>query len=362
MKHNSTIAERLIENGAGCLGGRVRVVIVAEAGVNHNGDPATGRRLIDAAKSAGADAVKFQTFRTENVVTRRAALAPYQRDNIGEGVSQFEMLRQLELGYEDFRSLRDHAVEVGVEFLSTPDDEESLDFLADQLRMAVIKIGSGEVTNLPFLRSIAAKAKPMIFSTGMSSLGEVERALGVLQSDRGGLVTVLHCTSSYPCDPQDVNLLAMCTIREAFNVPVGYSDHTLGAEVSLAAVALGATVIEKHLTLDKNMRGPDHAASLDPVEFAEFVRLIRRVELSLGDGIKRATASELITKASVQRRLVTARDVAKGALISWKDLAFKRADHGISVELADLVIGMCFSSQMPADSPIQWSDIGRPGS
>ena len=355
----SVISGRLIENSASRTGERSGVVVIAEAGVNHNGDAALARELTDAAKLAGADAVKFQTFRTENVVTRRAAMASYQLKNLGEGGSQFEMLKKLELAPADFRSLQQYAGSVGIEFLSTPDDEESLDFLVDELGMPVVKIGSGEVTNLPFLRRISAKAKPMILSTGMSSLGEVERALAILKGDSQQAVTVLHCTSSYPCDPRDANLLAMTSMREALKVPVGYSDHTLGSEVSLAAVALGATVIEKHLTLDKRMKGPDHAASLDPAEFADLVRGIRRVESALGDGIKRLTSGESATRALVQRRLVTARDVEKGQPILWKDLVFKRAECGIAVELADLVVGMSFTTKLPGDTPIQWSDVSQ---
>ena len=354
---DSAIARRLLDNCASRSDVRNSVVVIAEAGVNHNGDVALARELIDAAKSAGADAIKFQTFRTENIVTRRAAMAGYQRENLGEDGSQFEMLKNLELAFADFRNLDQYAADVGIEFLSTPDDDESLNFLVDALGMSVVKIGSGEVTNLPFLRSISLKAKPMILSTGMSSLGEVERALAVLRGDSQRAVTVLHCTSSYPCDPRDANLLAMATMRDALNVPVGYSDHTLGAEVALAAVALGATVIEKHLTLDKRMKGPDHAASLDPAEFTDLVRLIRRVESSLGDGIKRLTPGESTTRALVRRRLVTARDVEKGAAISWQDLVFKRAESGIPVELADSVIGMLLTSNLPRDTPIEWSDV-----
>jgi N,N'-diacetyllegionaminate synthase len=357
MKKQSAIAQRLIDNSLSPSNERRGVVVIAEAGVNHNGDVAVARGLIDAAKSAGADAIKFQTFITESVVTRRASMAGYQQKNLGESGSQFEMLKRLELSFVDFRVLQDFAGSLDIEFISTPDDPESLDFLVDDLAMPVIKIGSGEVTNLPFLRKISAKEKPMILSSGMSTLGEVERALAVLRSSAKQSVTVLHCTSSYPCDPSDANLLAMTSMREAFKVPVGYSDHTLGAEVSLAAVALGATVIEKHLTLDKQMHGPDHAASLDPQEFSDLVRLIRRVETSLGDGIKRPTGAELTTKGLVQRRLVTAREVREGAPISWADLVFKRAECGIAVQLADLVIGMSFATKLPADTPIQWTDV-----
>jgi N,N'-diacetyllegionaminate synthase len=357
MKHESAIARRLVQQCASHPAGRVPAIIIAEAGVNHNGDPRIARKLIDAAKSAGADVVKFQTFKTENVVTRRVEMAAYQRLNAGAADTQFEMLKKLELQADDFRSLCEYAASIGIEFMSTPDDQESLDFLTDDLCMAVIKIGSGEVTNLPFLRRIAAKSKPMIVSTGMSSLGEVERALAVLRSDDRAAVTVLHCTSSYPCDEGDVNLLAMNTIRDAFKVPVGYSDHTLGIEVALAAVALGATVIEKHLTLDKGMTGPDHAASLDPNEFTQLVAAIRRVEASIGDGIKRITRSEIATKALVQRRIVTSREVRPGEVVGWSDLAFKRAESGIGVEYADLLIGMSFAKNLSEDTPILWSDV-----
>jgi N,N'-diacetyllegionaminate synthase len=356
MERESLLARVLQENYRLRGGERSRVIVIAEAGVNHNGDAEIARRLIAAAKEAGADAVKFQTFQTENIVTRHAEMATYQKTNVGHGISQYEMLKSLELGFADFRELRDFANRSNIEFLSTPDDEASLDFLVDELGMAVVKIGSGEVTNLPFLAKIAAKRKPMILSSGMASLGEVEAALGTLRIAEKP-VTVLHCTTSYPCDPPDANLLAMSAIRSAFNVPVGYSDHTLGCEVSLAAVALGATVIEKHFTLDKHMTGPDHAASLDVIELAEFVRGIRKVEAALGDGIKRPTVAEQAIKASVRRRVVAAHDLSRGATLSWQDLVFKRAGSGIDVENAGLLIGMTLARSVAADCPIDWPDV-----
>jgi N-acetylneuraminate synthase len=333
------------------------VFIIAEAGVNHNGRLDLAMQLIEAARAAGADAVKFQTFKTEKVMTREVGMADYQRQNLGRAESQFEMVKRLELSYQDFVKLRDHARQIGILFLSTPDESESLDFLCDTLDLSWLKVGSGEITNFPFLRQIAKKRRPTILSTGMCDLGEVERALIPFQEAGCPELIVLHCTTNYPCPPEEVNLHAMVTLRDAFKVRVGYSDHTLGIDIPIAAVALGAEVIEKHFTLDKSMVGPDHLASLDPVELGEMVRSIRRVEAALGDGIKRPNPSELQTKQLVRRHLVSARRLEAGTILCESDLTLKRASAGIGPECFELVSGRKLLASLEADSPLSWNHL-----
>jgi N,N'-diacetyllegionaminate synthase len=334
------------------------VYIIAEAGVNHNGKFELARKLIDAAKATGADAVKFQTFKTEKILTQNASMATYQKNNLGSEDTQYQMIKALELSYGDFSNLKAYAESIGIDFLSTPDDEDSLDYLADELKLPWIKIGSGEVTNLPFLRRIAAKQKPLILSTGMSTLGEVERAVRIIREITKQELILLHCTTNYPCPPEEVNLRAMQTLKQAFNLKVGYSDHTIGSEVPVAAVALGAEIIEKHLTLDKDMVGPDHRASLDTAEFAEMVRQVRAIEKALGDGIKWPNPSEEKIKPLVRRRIVAAHDLPAGTCLDWAHLCFKRADQGLFVEQADSLIGRCITSDLVTDSPLDWHSIG----
>ena len=335
------------------------VYIIAEAGVNHNGDVALARKLVEAAHTAGADAVKFQTFKTEKILTRNTGMATYQKENLGSDETQFQMVKALELSYDDFADLKAHAESIGIDFLSTPDDEDSLDFLADELNLPWIKIGSGEVTNLPFLRRMAAKQKPLILSTGMSNLGEVERAVRLIRGINSQELVLLHCTTNYPCPPAEVNLRAMLTLQRAFNVRVGYSDHTVGSEVSVAAVALGAELIEKHLTLDKDMEGPDHRASLNPTEFGEMVRQVRAIEQALGDGVKWPNPSEEKIKPLVRRRVVAAHDLLKGTVIHWDHLSFKRANEGIYVDQAEHLIGRRLNATLAEDTPFTWSCLGE---
>ena len=249
--------------------------IIAEAGVNHNGSVELAKKLIDAAKDAGADAVKFQTFKAESVVVKDAQKAEYQKETTGEG-SQYEMIKKLELTEEDFRELADYAKEKDIMFLSSPFDKESVDLL-NELDVPAFKVGSGEITNLPLLRYIAKKEKPIILSTGMSTLGEIEEALDVIRSEGVEDIILLHCVSNYPARIEDVNLRALGTLKQAFKLPVGFSDHTLGITAPIAAVALGACVIEKHFTLDRNLPGPDHKASLEPEELKEMAKAIREV-------------------------------------------------------------------------------------
>lgn len=316
------------------------VYIIAEAGVNHNGSLEIARRLCDAAKSAGVDAVKFQTWQTDKISTQATVKAEYQSANTGDAAeSQYEMLRKLELPYADFMVLRDYCLEIGIDFLSTPDEEYSLAFLMDKLGLPLVKIGSGEVTNIPYLRQIASYKRPVILSTGMSNLFQVERAYDTLVSGGCPEVTLLHCTTNYPCPYEEVNLRAMLTMRERFGCRVGYSDHTLGIEVPVAAVALGAEVIEKHFTLDKNMPGPDHRASLDVDELSAMVTAVRHIERSLGDGIKRPNKSEIAIAPVVRKSIVAKKTITAGELFTVDNITVKRANGGIPASDWDSVIG-----------------------
>lgn len=304
------------------------VCIIAEAGVNHNGDVDTARRLVDAACAAGADCVKFQTFRAKNLAARGAGRAVYQEVAVGEG-SQQDMLRRLELSFEEFIGLKAYCIQAGIQFLSTPFDFESLDFLIS-LDMPFWKIPSGEITNLPYLLRIAGTGKPIVLSTGMSTLEEVGAALEILKKNGSGPVTLLHCNTEYPTPMKDVNLRAMLTLKDTFHCEVGYSDHTLGIEVPIAAAALGAAIIEKHFTLDRNMEGPDHRASLEPDELAAMVRGIRNVELALGTGVKQPSESERKNIAVARKSIVALTDIKKGELFTEENITVKRPGNGVS--------------------------------
>jgi N,N'-diacetyllegionaminate synthase len=319
--------------------------IIAEAGVNHNGDPDLARQLVDAAADAGADAVKFQTFTAARVVTREAPKAEYQQRTTGAEESQFDMLRRLELPHESHRELFERCQQRGIEFISTPFDETAADFLAE-LGVRRFKIPSGELTNHRFLRHVAAKGLPIICSTGMATLGEVEAALAAIESGGRCEVTLLHCVSNYPAAPETSNLRAMETMARAFGVPVGFSDHTMGIAVSTAAVALGATVIEKHLTLDRNLPGPDHAASALPEEFTALTDAIRQVESALGDGRKRPAASEAEVARVARRSLVAACDIAAGTVLSDEMLTTRRPADGLPPFWSEQLVGR------PARRPI----------
>lgn len=315
-------------------------MIVAEAGVNHNGDIEMAHRMIEVAAESGADLVKFQTFTADGLVTRWAEKAVYQKQTTEATESQYDMLRRLELNRQMHESLMAHCRERGIGFLSTPFDTVSVDLLVE-LGIERFKIPSGEITNLPYLRHIGRYGKPIILSTGMAKLGEIEAALSILEKagTQKGLITVLHCNTEYPTPISDVNLLAMLTIRDAFGVEVGYSDHTLGIEVAIAAVALGATVIEKHFTLDRSLPGPDHRASLEPDELKKMVKAIRNVELALGDGIKRPTPSEAKNKPIARKSLVAGRPISKGEIFTQDNLSVKRPGTGITPMRWDELIG-----------------------
>lgn len=314
------------------------VYIIAEAGVNHNGDIELAKKLIDEAKKSGADAVKFQTFKAEKLVTKAATKASYQNKNDKKSQSQYEMLKRLELTFKDFEELMAYSKEVGIEFLSSAFDLESIDFL-NNLEMSLFKVPSGEITNLPYLRKVAQTGKQVIISTGMSTYGDIESALEVLYKSNAKDVIVLHCNTEYPTPMSDVNLTAMKSIETAFNTKVGYSDHTIGIEIPVAAVALGAVVIEKHFTLDKNMDGPDHKASLDPKELTDMVTAIRNIEMALGDGVKKLSDSEKYNLDIVRKSIVAKRDINVGEFFSEDNVTVKRPGTGLSPMEWDKVIG-----------------------
>jgi len=307
------------------------VFIIAEAGVNHNGNLEIAKKLIDVAVESGADAVKFQTFKAENLVNFYAEMAEYQKKNLGKVKSQIEMLKELELSFDDFEELKKYCDEKEIIFLSTPFDIESARFLRD-LGLDIFKIASGEITNYPLLKEIGSYGKQIILSTGMADLGEIEDALDVLieNGTKEEDITVLHCNTEYPTPFEDVNLRAMLTIKEAFKVNIGYSDHTPGIEVPVAAVALGAVVIEKHFTLDKELPGPDHKASLEPYELKAMVNAIRNIEKALGNGIKKPSKSEKKNISVARKSIVAKRDIKKGEIFTEENLTVKRPGTGIS--------------------------------
>ena len=318
-----------------------RTFIIAEAGVNHNGSLELAKKMVDVAAEAGADAVKFQTFKAEKVISRYAQKAEYQKRSTDASESQLDMVRKLELDEAAHKELFAYCRSKDIIFLSTPFDLDSIDLL-NQLGLEIFKIPSGEITNLPYLRKIGALKKEVILSTGMADLGEIEDALDVLI--KAGTVreniTVLHCNTEYPTPFEDVNLRAMLTIRAAFpGVQVGYSDHTLGIEVPIAAVAMGATVIEKHFTLDRNMEGPDHKASLEPDELKAMVQAIRNIEKALGNGIKKPSPSELKNKPVARKSIVAARDIKEGEEFTEENLTAKRPGTGISPMRWDEILG-----------------------
>lgn len=324
--------------GSRLMGANQPCFIIAEAGVNHNGDIELARRLIDAAVVAGVDAVKFQTFKAEQLVTADAPKAAYQQRTTDQNESQFDMLKQLELGFDSFRELYAYCQSKNMLFLSTPFDEDSADFL-ETLGMAAFKTPSGEITNLPYLTHIARKGRPMIVSTGMAYLGEVETAVQTIRAAGNPDLALLHCVSSYPANPADVNLRAMSTLSSAFGVPIGFSDHTLGLEIPLAAVALGASIIEKHFTLDHTLPGPDQAASLEPDQLTALVQGIRNVEAALGHGRKEPAVSEANTAAAARRSLVAARTLPAGTVLTEEDLAIKRPGTGLPPALRRHLVG-----------------------
>lgn len=326
-----TIGGRLVGDGQPCL-------VIAEAGVNHNGDAALAHQLIDAAAKAGADAVKFQTFSADRLVTRSAPKADYQRETTGAAESQHEMLRKLELSPALHAELFEHCRQAGIMFLSTPFDAASADLL-DGLGVPAFKVSSGELTNVPLLRHLAAKGRPIIMSTGMANLREVQAAVGTLKGAGATQIALLHCVSEYPARPVHVNLRAMATMAAATALPIGYSDHTTGIEVSLAAAALGAAIVEKHLTMGCDLPGPDHRCSAEPDELARLVRGIRVVEAALGHGRKEPAPGELAIARVARRSLVASQPLGAGTILTADLIAVMRPGTGLPPDRLPELLG-----------------------
>lgn len=330
---------------------------IAEIGVNHNGELGLARQLIDVAAQAGADAVKFQTFTAETLTTKSAAKANYQIKNDDTSSTQIEMLKRLELSEADLAECRDYCAKVGIEFLSTPFDEPAAALLK-KLGVDGFKVSSGDLTHLPFLEHLSQYGLPMIISTGMGTLGEVEDAVRTIEAAGDPPLAVLHCVSDYPALAEDCNLRAMDTLRTAFNKPVGWSDHTAGDAIAIAAVARGARIIEKHFTLDRGLPGPDHKASLTPEELKSLISKIRLVEMALGTGEKRPTANELSTAEVARRSVVAARSIPAGHQLEASDIGYKRPGLGLPPRMAGLVIGRTAVHDIPEDTLISLSDLG----
>jgi len=346
MRRPFAIAGREIGGGAPCF-------VIAEAGVNHDGDVRRALELVDVAVAAGADAVKFQTFAADRLATRDAPKAAYQQTASGAAESQHVMLARLELSAEAHRSVFEHCARRGIAFLSTPFDERSADFLGE-LGVAAFKTPSGELTNLPFLAHVARFGKPLIVSTGMSTLADVEAGVAAVEAAGAHHLALLHCVSNYPAAPATANLRAMETLTRAFGFPVGYSDHTLGTAVALAAVALGASIVEKHVTVDRARAGPDHGASLEPDEFRALVAGIREVESALGDGRKRPAPGEVEMAAVARKSIVAASDIARGSTITREMLTALRPGTGISPASFALVLGRTTCADVAAGTVLAW--------
>ncbi len=325
--------------------------IVAELGVNHNGNMELVKELIDKASEAGVDAIKFQKFKTESLVTKNAPKAKYQEVTTDAAESQFDMLKRLELSENSLQELYNYAKFKGIEAFATPFDDESVDFLYN-LGIKAYKVGSGDITNIPMLKKIAKKGLPVILSAGMSTLGEIEDALDAIRSEGNDKIVLMHCTSNYPTNEEDVNLKAMNTMMTAFQIPTGYSDHTMGTAVSIAAVARGAVIIEKHFTLDRSLPGPDHSASLEPKELKELVEGIRAVERALGSPIKKPNKSELEVKYVAQKSIVAAMEIKKGEIITEEMLTVKRPGGGIKPKYLQFVVGREAKVDIKEDSII----------
>ena len=328
-------------------------LIIAEAGVNHNGDLSIAHKLIDAAANVGADIIKFQTFKASLITTKEVKKANYQVKNSPIEETQQEMLKKLELSFNDHEELIKHCNELNIEFLSTAFDLESINLLK-KLQLKRVKIPSGEINNLPYLREIGTLNKPFIISSGMANLEDIKNAINEINRNLKKDITVLHCSSEYPADKKNVNLKAMKTIKRTFNLDVGYSDHTEGIEIAIAAAALGAKVIEKHLTLDKELEGPDHKASIEPIEFQNMVRSIRNVDRALGNGIKIPTQNEIENSVLVRKSIVAATNISKGEIFSKNNLTIKRPGNGISPMEWDNLIGKKASYDFEIDELIKW--------
>ena len=326
--------------------------IIAEAGVNHNGSIQIAKDLIDAAKDAGADAVKFQTFKTDSIVTKSAPKAEYQKKS-SKDPSQYEMIKKLELSPDEFRELSAYADNKGIMFLSSPFDEESIDLL-DEIGVPAFKLGSGEITNLPLIKYLVTKGKPLILSTGMASLGEIEEAIKI---SKGIDLFLMYCVTNYPASVEEIDLNVMQTLENAFKLPVGFSDHTMGIELSVAAAALGARIIEKHFTLDRNSEGPDHKASLEPKELKLMIDSIRNVEKAMGNGVKELSKDELSIKKMARKSIMATRDIQKGETLQIDMLSIKRPETGIYPKYLDQIIGKEIKKAIKKDEPIKWDNL-----
>jgi N-acetylneuraminate synthase/N,N'-diacetyllegionaminate synthase len=353
MKISNNVRKIKIANKI--IGDGEPVFIIAEAGVNHQGSFGLAKKLIDVAKEAGADAVKFQTFKAKDVVTNNLEMAEYQKKNVGEKGSQFEMLKKLELSHGDFIGLKEYADKKGIIFLSTPDTEEDVYFL--ERMVPAYKIGSADLTNHPLLEKVARKKKPIILSTGTATLKEVEEAVSVIKTQGNGKIILLHCTTNYPCPLKEVNLRAIETLRKKFKCLVGYSDHTLGMTVPIMATVLGVQILEKHFTLDKNLVGPDHKASLNPQELKEMVKAVREAEKAVGDGIKKPTQSEGKIKKIIRKSLVAKINIPKGARITERMIIIKRPGKGIKPKYLNRVIGKRAKKAITEDEFIKFKDF-----
>jgi N,N'-diacetyllegionaminate synthase len=332
--------------------------IIAEAGVNHNGDINTAFLLVDAAIKAGCDAVKFQTWITEKVYSRDKSIKPeYQIRTTDAEESEYETIKKLELSYDDFGRIKKYCDEKGILFLSTPDETDSADFLAE-LGVSVMKTASQDVTNTPFLGHVARLGMPIIFSTGACTLTELAEGVEVIRAETDELI-ILHCVSSYPAPMDQMNLSVISNLRNSFGCPVGFSDHTVGAEVACAAVAMGARIFEKHLTLDRSMSGPDHQASLDPDEMLHYCKSLREVLTSIGDGVKRIMPCEENTRKAFRRFLVAARDLTEGTVLRYEDCTFKKVVDGISPRYIELVIGSHLTEDVKEDAVLSWSMLRK---
>jgi N,N'-diacetyllegionaminate synthase len=337
-----------------------KVLIIAEAGVNHNGNMTMAKQLIGVAAEAGADYIKFQTFKTESLVSSTAKKAEYQKQNMSRDVSdsQFEMLKKLELSPEMHHELIAYCEQKKIKFLSTGFDLESIDLL-DSLSIDLFKIPSGEITNLPYLQKVGSFNKKVILSSGMCNMDEIQEAVDILikSGTARNKISVLHCTTNYPTAMQDVNLRAMLSIKEELSLPIGYSDHTLGIEVPIAAVAMGASIIEKHFTLDKTLPGPDHKASLEPAELIAMVKAIRNIEQALGSREKKPTETEIKNKTSARKSIHLVKNLRKNHVLSQDDLIMKRPGDGISPMLMMQVIGKKLKTEVEKEHKLKWEDL-----
>ena len=332
--------------------------IIAEAGVNHNGSLTTAMEMVDAAKASGADAVKFQTWITEQVYTVKDSLKPdYQNAGTDPKESEFHTVKRLELSFDSFRKLKKHCDKAGITMLSTPDEWQSADFLIDELRLSAIKIASQDVNNLPFLRYLGRRQRPLIYSSGTASLAEVATAVEAILGAGCPSLAVLHCTSCYPAPVESVNLRAITTLREALRLPVGYSDHTLGLEMGGAAVALGACILEKHFTLSRRMSGPDQQASLEPDELRQYIESARKVKAALGDGVKAMRPEEASNRRAMRRYLAAARDLPAGRVLRAEDLALMKITFGLGPDRHDLVVGTRLRRALSAGARIRLEDL-----